>query len=280
MTMTRWMMIGGLLAACTVRAPEASQVPAAQEEVTQTTEPPAAAPDAVMAAQEAPKAAPPAPTSPLTDTFFVVHTRASDTTYKVYGTELAPKHTLITAAGFAHATLRSTGAEEVTFETNFVEPSEDPAENQYIQTVPFGLYEVDTALGSGRGVSTPGHVHIDRATGLNFSPIAFDAAHADYAMFMKVMHDPDIESVLQWDALRHVKTGYCHHLFHNKTKILSNCPDYATGDIRLDLYFESGGTRYVAGDAPAKGRRNENYVLAGTGDTWKTIEPTCVQCSQ
>lgn len=102
---------------------------------------------------------------------------------------------------------------------------------------------------------------------MNFSPVAFDATHADYAMFMEAMHAPDIKSVLQWDALRHVKTDYRHHLFHNKIKILSNCPDYATGDIRLDLYFGSGGTRDVAGDAPAKGRRNENHVLAGTGNT-------------
>lgn len=253
-----------------VAAPVATEAPA---------EPPAT-PEPSAREEATPPATKAEPLSAITETFFVVDSRASENTYKVYGTALEPKHTLITTTGFAHAKLISTGAEEVTFRTNFVEPSEDPAENRYTETVPFGLYEVNRKVTGGRGLSTPGHVAIESSTGVDFKPIDFDKTHPDYAAITQDLKSSDFQSVHEWKSLRHVKTAYCHFLFHQQKRILTNCPDYATGDIRLDLIFKSGGKTYVSGESPAKGSRNYWYVIKQTNEEWTSLEPTCHQCSQ
>jgi hypothetical protein len=284
MNLNMWIMMGCFVMACQAQK---SLVPNASEEKG------VAAPVATGAPNESSAAAgpshnekttPPTATaeavSAITQTFFVVQSRASENTYKVYGTALSPKHTLITATGFAYAKLISTGAEEVNFQTNFVEPSEDPAENMYTETVPYGLYEVDRKVTAGRGLSTPGHVSIDSSTGVDFKPIDFGETHPDYAAITQAMQSPDFQSVHEWKSLRHVKTDYCHYLFDQKTRMLVNCPDYATGGIFVYLVFKSGGSTYVFGESPAKGARNYRYVLTQTGEGWTPLETICHQCSE
>lgn len=282
MNLNRWMMMGCFVTACQVQTPPE---PNASEEKGRAAPAATAAPAQPPTAPERSASEEAAPTtteppSPLIETFFVVQSSSSENTYKVYGTDLKPTHTLITSTGFAYAKRISTSAEEVTFQTNFVEPSEDPAENMYTKTVPYGLYEVDRKVTAGRALSTPGHLAIDSSTGVDFKPMEFGEAHPDYAAITQLMQSPDFESVHQWNDLRHVKTDYCHYLFHQKKRMLANCPDYAMGDIRLDLVFKSGGNTYVFGESPAKGSRNYQYVLTRTGVDWKSIEPTCHQCSQ
>ena len=281
MKFSGWMIMVGLITGCQMQEPPATDAP--EEKVVPAkaaTEAPAEpATEPAASADTTPPPTKSKPTSALTETFFVVQSSDSENTYKIYGTDLEPEHTLITSTGFAFAKRIATSAEEVTFRTNFVEPSEDPAENRYTKTVPYGLYEVDRKVSSGRGVSTPGHVAIDSSTGVDFKPIAFGESHPSYAAITAVMHTPDFQSVLQWNNWLHVKTGYCHYLFDPKKLMLSNCPDYATGDIRLDLVFESGGNTYVLGESPVKGSRSEPYVLTQTGEEWKSIEPICHQCS-
>ena len=112
MTVMKWMMMGGLLAACTVRTPEASGVPAA--------------PDAVAEAQEAP-AAPPTP--PRRSRTLSSHTPCfGHHPQRWRGTNSLPPHH---GCGVGPRNLRSTGAEEVMFETT-VEPRKTP-QNQYVQ---------------------------------------------------------------------------------------------------------------------------------------------------
>ena len=206
-----------------------------------------------------------------------------DQGFKIYSDNLATQQTVV-AGGKAHfATLDSTGTEELSFETNFVEKSEVESENYRKESRPYGHFQVDAKLGDDWALATPGHVEIASVKQMKFESIQPDTSVGILKMLEAKLSAEDLslheaEKVQKFEDSYVIQFAEKSMWFIKEQLVFEVLWDYGPGEIYPKVSFTHGGASYYAGEYLIK-RRIENIVVAVMGEHSAVVPIDCGQCS-
>ncbi len=174
--------------------------------------------------------------------------------YQLGGTPLtrAPIHTLISAEGFHFGNFAKVGIKKEVFDTNFVEPSEDPAENFIEKEVEYAEYSVEgnpISLG-GFALSFEGKHDVAQVERMEFSPVptprdSIIEKQLQTIADLKIDHPGRlIKKVLGWRDFRLIFSTTNVLLFQKEQLIHYTTTDYGEAYLEPRFSFKMDGTDY------------------------------------